>query len=64
MGIEETRNMRKPGNRIPPKNMHTQIIALIYSTFTRIYYIYLHKHNILHLPIKIFSTYILYVKID
>ena len=26
MGIEELQNMRKLGNRFPPKDMHTQII--------------------------------------
>ena len=28
MGIEELQNMRKLGNRFPPKDMHTQIIDL------------------------------------
>ena len=32
MGIEKIWTIRKPGNRIPPKDMYTKIIDLSYIT--------------------------------
>ena len=63
MGIEETWTILKPGNRIPPKDMHTKIIDLSYISNSPDY-IKCTCINTIYLLIKIFNTYTLYVKID
>lgn len=53
-------------NRTPPKDIHTQICYVLH-THGSIYttdYIYLHKQNPSHLPLRIFNTYTSYVHIS